>query len=32
MAEELASLLAAWRALPEGEALTLDWPRQSGQT
>jgi hypothetical protein len=25
MADELAALLAAWRALPEGEALTLDW-------
>jgi hypothetical protein len=25
MADELLALLAAWRALPEGEAVTLDW-------
>jgi hypothetical protein len=25
MADELLALLAEWRALPEGEALTLDW-------
>lgn len=26
MADEFARLLAAWRALPDGAALTLDWP------
>ncbi len=27
MADEFAALLASWRALPDGEALTLDWPQ-----
>jgi hypothetical protein len=27
MAAELTALLAAWRALPDGEALVLEWPR-----
>ncbi len=26
MTDELARLLAEWRALPDGAALTLDWP------
>ena len=26
MADDFAALLASWRALPDGESLTLDWP------
>ncbi len=27
MADDFAALLAAWRALPDGEALALEWPQ-----
>ena len=28
MANEFAALLACWRALPDGDALLLDWPER----